>query len=65
MGLKVAHNWLLQFLKKDDASRSAHLKNEINLIATKLLQEVDESRRNEESENYPRFLLSQKALSPE
>ena len=63
MGLKVVHNSLFQLLRKDDAGKSAHLKNEIQFIASKLLQEIDGSGRDDDSENYPRLLVSQEAIA--
>jgi len=63
MGLKIVHNSLLQFLKKDDAIKSVHLKNEINLIVDNLLQEIDENRQGDDSENYPRVLVSREAIA--
>lgn len=63
MGLKIVHNSLLQFLRKDDAAKSDHLDNEINLIAAKLLQEIDENRQGDDSEDYPRVLVSREAIA--
>jgi multimeric flavodoxin WrbA len=63
MGLKIVHNSLLQFLRKDDAAKSDHLKNEIDLIASKLLQETDENGREDDAEDYPRVLVSREAIA--
>jgi multimeric flavodoxin WrbA len=65
MGMKVVHNSLLQLLRKDDAGKSSHLENEIQLIARKLLEEIDENRRSDDSENYPRLLVSHEAITVE
>ena len=64
MGLKVVHSSLLQFLRKDDAANSDHLHNEINLITAKLLQETGENGQDDDSESYPRILVSQEAIAP-